>query len=122
MSIGLFVDFLMHVLLRYYESHEESREAKVKDTMKTMGSSILVGGISTFFGVLPLALSSSNIFGTLFVAFIALVTLGAGHGLILLPLILSVVGPKETVLMKTPEVALVESQQNSETDIDDGQV
>ena len=93
MSIGLLVDFLMHVLLRYYESPMEGREAKVKDTMRTMGSSILIGGISTFLGVIPLAFSSSTIFTTIFVTFIGLVTLGAGHGLILLPVVLSMCGP-----------------------------
>lgn len=93
MSIGLLVDFLMHVLLRYYESPMEGREAKVKDTLKTMGSSILVGAISTFLGVIPLAFSSSSVFSTVFVAFIGLVTLGAGHGLILIPVLLSIIGP-----------------------------
>mmetsp|Transcript_748 Transcript_748/g.1767 ORF Transcript_748/g.1767 Transcript_748/m.1767 type:complete len:150 (-) Transcript_748:159-608(-) len=97
MSIGLLVDFLMHVLLRYYESPMEGREAKVKDTLRTMGSSILVGAISTFLGVIPLAFSSSEIFNTIFVTFIGLVTLGAGHGLILLPVLLSIFGPNECV-------------------------
>lgn len=97
MSIGLLVDFLMHVLLRYYESTKTGREAKVKDTLRTMGTSILVGGISTFLGVLPLAFSTSNIFNTIFVSFVGLVTLGAGHGLILLPVILSILGPKDSI-------------------------
>ena len=94
LSIGLLVDFLMHILLRFYESAGETRHAKVKDTLKTMGSSILIGGISTFLGVIPLAFSTSQIFNTIFVTFIGLVTLGAGHGLILLPVLLSMLGPK----------------------------
>ena len=97
MSIGLLVDFLMHVLLRYYESPLEGREPKVKDTLRTMGSSILIGGISTFLGVIPLAFSTSTIFNSIFVTFIGLVTLGAGHGLILLPVLLSLVGPKDKI-------------------------
>ena len=94
MSIGLLVDFLMHILLRFYESPGKTRHAKVKDTLKTMGSSILIGGISTFLGAMPLALSTSEIFSTIFVTFIGLVTLGAGHGLILLPVLLSMLGPE----------------------------
>ena len=94
MSIGLLVDFLMHILLRFYESPGKTRHAKVKDTLKTMGSSILIGGISTFLGVIPLAFSTSEIFSTIFVTFIGLVTLGAGHGLILLPVLLSMLGPE----------------------------
>jgi Niemann-Pick C1 protein len=93
MSIGLMVDFLMHVLLRFYESEGETRKIKVKDTLQTMGSSILMGAISTFLGIIPLGFSTSEIFHTIFVIFIGLVTLGAANGLILLPVLLSLVGP-----------------------------
>jgi Niemann-Pick C1 protein len=109
MSIGLLVDFLMHILLRFYESRGENRKAKVKDTLQTMGSSILVGAISTFLGVIPLAFSSSEIFNTIFVTFIGLVTLGAGHGLILFPVILSLIGP---------EVCTEENSQNPQKEVD----
>ncbi|KAL3926143.1 MAG: hypothetical protein SGBAC_013588, partial [Bacillariaceae sp.] len=48
MSIGLMVDFLLHILLRYFESKETTREAKVKDLLRTMGTSILIGGFFHF--------------------------------------------------------------------------
>ena len=41
MSIGLLVDFLMHVLLRYYEAKGTTRDEKVKETLVEMGSSIM---------------------------------------------------------------------------------
>jgi len=97
MSVGLMVDFLLHILLRYYESKERTREAKVKDTLRTMGSSILIGGISTFLGVIPLAFSSSEIFNTIFITFMGLVTLGVSHGLILIPVVLSLVGTTDCI-------------------------
>ena len=93
MSIGLMVDFTVHVLMRYMESSGATREAKTKDTLSTMGASIFLGGTSTLLGVLPLAFSTSAAFHTIFVTFIGLVTLGVGHGLILLPVVLSLVGP-----------------------------
>eukprot|EP00545_Synedropsis_sp_CCMP1620_P000302 CAMPEP_0119016022 /NCGR_PEP_ID=MMETSP1176-20130426/11775_1 /TAXON_ID=265551 /ORGANISM="Synedropsis recta cf, Strain CCMP1620" /LENGTH=917 /DNA_ID=CAMNT_0006969347 /DNA_START=47 /DNA_END=2800 /DNA_ORIENTATION=+ len=96
MSVGLLVDFILHVLLRFYESHGNRKE-KVISMLKTMGSSILIGGITTFLGTLPLAFSSSSIFHTIFITFLALVILGASHGLILLPVILSLIGPEEHV-------------------------
>jgi predicted RND superfamily exporter protein len=96
MSIGLLVDFIMHVLLRYYESPGNRRE-KTIEMLRTMGSSILLGGISTFLGTVPLAFSTSEIFGTVFVAFLGMVTLGIAHGLILLPVILSTIGTEEQV-------------------------
>ncbi|KAL7558591.1 hypothetical protein ACA910_016211 [Epithemia clementina (nom. ined.)] len=96
MAIGLLVDFIMHVLLRYYECSGNRHERTV-DLLKTMGSSILVGGISTFLGTLPLAFSTSTIFFTIFIAFVALVTLGLAHGLILLPVVLSIIGPEDDI-------------------------
>merc|ERR1712151_1214847 len=99
MSLGLMVDFLLHVLLRYYESTEqgntsrETRDARVKDTLRTMGVSILIGGISTFLGAAPLAFSTSKLINTIFVTFFGLVTLGISHGLVFLPVLLSLFGP-----------------------------
>lgn len=93
MSIGLLVDFVIHVLLRFYEA-KGNRHEKAVDVLKTVGSSILIGAITTFLGTLPLAFSTSDIFYTVFIAFLALVVLGATHGLILLPVVLSMIGPE----------------------------
>jgi multidrug efflux pump subunit AcrB len=96
MSIGLLVDFIMHVLLRYFQV-PGSRQEKTREMLRTMGSSVFVGGLSTFLGVIPLAFSTSGIFKTTFTIFIGMVTLGIGHGLILFPVVLSLVGPTDHV-------------------------
>ena len=97
-SIGLMVDFLMHIALRYFETKGETRDAKTKGTLETIGASVLVGGFSTLIGVLPLALSQSEIFWTTFVIFFGLVLLGLLHGLILLPVLLSMFGSLESIV------------------------
>jgi Niemann-Pick C1 protein len=96
MSIGLLVDFVVHILLRFYET-TGTREEKVRETLRTMGSSILTGAVSTFLGIIPLGFSTSEIFSTVFNAFIGLVVLGSTHGLILLPVVLSLIGPVECI-------------------------
>ncbi|CAB9526307.1 Pick C1-like protein 1 [Seminavis robusta] len=95
-SVGLLVDFLMHVLLRYYESTMTTRDERVKDTLETMGSSILLGGISTFLGSVPLVFSESMVFQTVCIAFFCMITLGVVTGLVLLPVLLSIFGCEPT--------------------------
>lgn len=96
MSIGLLVDFIMHCLLRYYEVPGTRRE-KCVEMLRTMGASILLGGISTFLGIMLLVFASSDIFFTIFVIFCGIVVLGVSHGLILLPVVLSIIGPEDQV-------------------------
>lgn len=87
----------------------------MKETLETMGASILVGGLSTFLGVIPLAFSTSAILRTVFTAFFAMVTLGLTHGLILLPVVLSLVGPLVCIQPHN-------NQNEKPTDLDDLQL
>lgn len=105
MSIGLLVDFNMHILMRYYESPCTTRDDKVKDALSTMGSSVVIGGFSTWLGVCPLLFSSSSLMKSLFFAFWGMVILGCGHGVIVLPVILSYVGPIKTYTLQRPSIA-----------------
>lgn len=93
MSIGLLVDFNMHILLRYYESPCATRENKVRDALQTMGSSVVIGGLSTFLGVFPLLFSTSDLLKSLFYGFWGMVLVGCGHGVVLLPVLLAYMGP-----------------------------
>ena len=92
---GLLVDFIMHCLLRYYESHQTNRTERTINMLETMGAAIFLGGASSLLGTLPLAFSTSDLFFNVFIVFFGLVTLGLAHGLILLPVILSTVGPQD---------------------------
>lgn len=94
MSIGLVVDYNAHIVMTYFESTDgATRDDRVKHVINTMGKSIMLGGISTFLGVVPLSLSSSEVFRSFFYIFLGIVAFGASHGLVLTPVLLSLIGP-----------------------------
>jgi len=76
-AIGLLVDYVMHVVLRFYETPKtSSRDAKVRDVLRTMGASVMLGGVSTFLGVVPLMFSASDIIFTFVITFGGVVIIG----------------------------------------------
>mmetsp|Transcript_4045 Transcript_4045/g.5280 ORF Transcript_4045/g.5280 Transcript_4045/m.5280 type:complete len:337 (+) Transcript_4045:1401-2411(+) len=94
LSIGLMVDYVVHVMFKYFESESRSREEKVMDCLSTMGSSIILGGSSTILSTIPLAFCTSEIFFLVFVIFLSFVVLSLAHGIILLPTVLSLCRPE----------------------------
>ena len=96
MSIGLLVDYNMHVALTYHETQDAvHRNERVRTVLTTMGASIFVGGVTTMTAALPLGLTGSLVFQTFFYTFLAIPVLGIAHGLILLPVFISLWGPHE---------------------------
>jgi len=93
MSIGLMIDYIMHILMRYYESCG-TREERVRETMSSVGSSILLGAASTFLGVMCLSMSTSDILKDVFVAVVGLIVFGVLNGLVFLPIALARFGPQ----------------------------
>jgi hypothetical protein len=91
-AVGLSVDYAAHVAHNFM-TQVGSRSERVITTMGDVGSAVLCGGISTFLGVILLALSKSYVFRVLFQTFFLTVVLGVAHGMILLPCLLSLIGP-----------------------------
>ena len=70
------------------------KNERAKEALADMGAAVLNGGISTFLAVVVLLFSSSYVFATLATQFALTVVLGLAHGLILLPVMLSICGPR----------------------------
>ena len=48
----------------------------------------------TFLGISPLILSNSTVFRTFFKMFLGIIVFGLGHGLVLMPVVLSLLGAR----------------------------
>ena len=72
----------------------DNKDVRATETLADIGASVLNGALSTFLAVAVLLFSSSYVFKTLANQFALTVALGMMHGLVLLPVLLSIFGPK----------------------------
>jgi Niemann-Pick C1 protein len=97
MSIGLVVDYCLHIIHAYLHVDSMTRAGRAKLAVEKVGISVLLGGLTTFLGVTVLAFSEGAVFFRFFVLFSSMVALGMTHGLIFLPVLLSYIGPEFVV-------------------------
>ena len=80
-----------------------------------MGSSVFHGGASTFLAVAVLAPSKSYTFVSFFRTWVGIVLFGMANGFLLLPVVLSLVGPLGTQKKPEEELAKDEEQVGANT-------
>ncbi|KAF5282163.1 hypothetical protein FQR65_LT02860 [Abscondita terminalis] len=94
LAIGLCVDYATHIGHTFLTIQEGSLEERSLKTVVSIGAAVLYGAFSTFIGVSMLAFSTAYTFQVFFKIFCLVVLFGVFHGVVLLPVILSFIGPK----------------------------
>lgn len=92
LAVGLAVDAIAHVSHAFVSSHG-TRDEKLWKSLSLMGSSVLNGTLTTFIGVMVLSFGQSKLFQIFFRMFTGILILSLSHGLIFLPVLMSLIGP-----------------------------
>jgi len=92
LAIGLAVDYAAHIG-HAFMANAGSRKYRVRSALTEIGPAVMSGGFSTFLAFLPLCASTSFVFETFFKIFFLVCVIGLYHGLIYLPVMMSLLGP-----------------------------
>ena len=97
-SLGFGVEFCNHIAMNFMKQ-TGTRDDRAKKALGEMGSSVLVGITFTkFIGVIVLAFASSTLFKLYyFRMYLVIIILGAFNGLMVMPVMLSIIGPAPDV-------------------------
>ena len=92
-ALGLAVDYSAHIAHAFMSITGKSKDERVQKTIIEMGSAVFNGGFSTFLAFSILMISKSFVFKVFFKIFFLVVVFGLFHGLVFLPVVLSLIGP-----------------------------
>jgi predicted RND superfamily exporter protein len=93
MTVGFSVDFSAHICHAYLAIDSDSRDTKVQLALDRSGGPIFNAAFSTLLGVSVLGFANSYIFKTFAKLMFLVIFFGLVHSVLLIPVVLSFIGP-----------------------------
>ncbi|KHN78107.1 Patched domain-containing protein 3 [Toxocara canis] len=89
MSIGFCVDFSSHLAYNFAKGSDLTASERMRNALYAVGTPILQSASSTILGVSFMASAESYVFRSFLKTIVLVITLGAFHGLVILPVLLT---------------------------------
>ncbi|PRD35698.1 UNVERIFIED_CONTAM: Ptchd3 [Trichonephila clavipes] len=89
LCIGFSVDYSAHITYAYISSEQKDPDIRMKNALHSLGLPIAQGSVSTLLGIVILNAAPSYIFTVFFKTVFLVILFAAVHGLLLLPVLLS---------------------------------
>lgn len=89
LCIGFSVDYSAHITYAYISSEHKDRDMRMRTALHSLGLPIAQGSVSTLLGIVVLNAAPSYIFTVFFKTVFLVILFAAIHGLLLLPVLLS---------------------------------
>lgn len=107
-ALGLAIDYSAHIGVAYLHSQKTTQAEAVVQALTDMGTPVCHGAMSTLLAIIVLAPSKSFVFISFFKQLLLATVLGCAHGMLFLPVMLSIFGPR-------PSPVAVKAKPQSET-------
>ena len=96
LSVGFSVDYTIHITSAFVSAPGLRRRDRAIHALYSVGMPIVQGSLSTMFAIFLFAFSSHYAFRVFFKSLTLVILFGVAHGLVFLPVVLSVLGPQST--------------------------
>lgn len=116
LAVGLSVDYAAHVAHAFLNSHGEDRSSRALIAVRHIGAAVLYGAGSTLLAQSLMAFSESYVFQTFWKIFLLVIFFGLWHGLLLLPVILSTIGPS-SLRTETKKITQINNDKENEVQV-----
>ena len=95
-GLGLAVDYSIHIAHAFITSSVNSKDKRIKKIISEEGPAVFNGGFSTFLAFVILDFADSFAFSVFFKVFCLISVYGLYHGLVFLPVFLSIFGMSQS--------------------------
>eukprot|EP00043_Microstomoeca_roanoka_P017557 m.183896 g.183896 ORF g.183896 m.183896 type:complete len:910 (+) comp16660_c0_seq15:210-2939(+) len=117
-AVGLAIDSSVHVAHAFL-SAQGTRDERAAEALKALGRPVTHGAFSTFLALVLLAFAQSYIFQVLFKLLSLILFFAYFHGILVLPVVLSMIGPDPYPAKKQPQdnQSILEEPEKSVTSV-----